>query len=75
MSVQYNKVRNKVDQVTSKNYPVIDKFNTYTAADSLYVNTEVSVNELQRMSEATRGQFAVYSANFCAKNPPKTINK
>lgn len=44
-----------------------------SADESLYSNTDVSVNVLHRIKEATRGQFFVNSANFCAMKPPKKL--
>lgn len=44
---------------------------TYKAADSWYLNTEVSTKVLQRIKDATLGHWAVYSANFCARKPPE----
>lgn len=41
------------------------------ADESLYSNTDVSVNVLQRTSDATLEQFLVVSANFCPIKPPK----
>ena len=50
-------------------------FSTYTEDDSLLLKTEVSVKVLHRMREETLGHGCVYSANFCAKNPPKADPK
>lgn len=43
------------------------------ADESLNSNTQVSANALHKISDATRGQFNVSSANFCARNPPVNI--
>ena len=61
-------------------FPIIIRLRTNAGiiqnipADSLFLNTEVSVNVLHRISEATLGQLWVYSANFWAKYPPRDQN-
>lgn len=48
---------------------------TYVLADFVCLNADVSANELQRNIDATRGFLLVFSANFCARNPPRDAPK
>lgn len=48
---------------------------TYVLADFVCLNAEVSANELHRNIDATRGFLLVFSANFCARNPPSEAPK
>lgn len=40
-------------------------------AVQVWLKIVVSLNELHSISECTLGDLCVYSANFCAKNPPR----
>jgi hypothetical protein len=55
-------------------YPDQDH-NTYMGACSEYLNTEVSMKELHKISDDTLGQGCVNSANFWPKKPPKAAPK
>lgn len=42
----------------------------YLLAVQVWLKIVVSLNELHSISECTLGDLCVYSANFCARNPP-----
>lgn len=42
----------------------------YLFAVQVWLKIVVSLNELHSISECTLGDLCVYSANFCARNPP-----
>ena len=48
---------------------------TCVLADFVCLNADVSANELHRNIDATRGFLLVFSANFCARNPPNDAPK